>query len=212
MLRKKNARLEQAIRAAVEKDILIFCSTPDSGSHSGPSIFPANYENVITVSAADPFGGVRPESCQDVHLMLGGEDIPADGPHFMSDYAALQTGSSVATALAAGLASLCLFLARMANVDGSGDKFKCRLHMLALFRRMQMNNRDRVLLPSLLFGQSFVCAGDFTHGQSLPPDGLRQFLWPTMDGQLRSSREKPFNGVVPRRDLSRIRHAERGAA
>jgi hypothetical protein len=210
VVRKKNAALESAIRAAVERDILIFCATPDTGSHSGPSIFPANYDNVITVSAADPYGGIRPESCHDVHLMLGGQQIRALGPHFMRQYDELQTGSSVATALAAGLASLCLFLARMANVDGTGDQFKCRLHMLGLFRCMQMNNRDRVLLPSLLFDQGFACDAAFRTGNTAPPAGLKRFLWTTMDGKLQSSRQEPFNGAVPRRDLSRIRHAERG--
>jgi hypothetical protein len=187
---------------------LIFCSTADTGSHSGPSIYPANYENVITVSAANPYGGPRLESCHDVHLMLGGEEVPAFGPQFMTRYNENPSGSSVATALAAGLASLCLFLARMANQDGLGNKFKDRLHMLALFRCMQMNSRDRVLLPRRLFGKDFQCHPDFKNGKHAPPSGLEKFKWAYMNGKLSSSRTEPFNGTIPRRDLSRDRHAE----
>ncbi|RYP07033.1 hypothetical protein DL764_002792 [Monosporascus ibericus] len=105
------------LRAVIEsaaKHTLVFCSTADTGTWSGPA-FPADYNDTVRVSATDKYGNLMPASDKGSHAVnvpVPGEDIPAFGPSYMGEGIAVGTvsGSSVATALAAGIASLALMM------------------------------------------------------------------------------------------------------
>lgn len=169
---------EGAIKRATAKKVLVICATADVGAHSSADTWPANFENVIAISASNAYGLPMPWSHRDVHAMLDGDQIRACGPNYMRlDKDARASGSSVATALASGIASLCLFLARMANEDGMGEKFKDRLVMLALIRSMQANDLDRVMELSKIFDSTFKPATGYQRGHLEPPRGLQRFLW-----------------------------------
>ena len=79
------------------------------------------------------------------------------GPRYMRNHSESHiSGSSVATALAAGIASLCLCLARIANVDGHADDFKSKEQMMGLFAKMQNpDDGSKIIVPSRIFGKSF---------------------------------------------------------
>jgi hypothetical protein len=162
----------------MDSKVLVICATADVGAHSSSDTWPANFENVITISASNAYGLPMPWSHRDVHAMLNGDQIKTHGPGYMRlDENACESGSSVATAIASGLASLCLFLARMANEDGKGERFKDRRVMLALFRKMQANDSDLVIEPSSFFDDSFKPLVGFQRGHLAPPGGLDKFLW-----------------------------------
>lgn len=158
--------------------MLVVCATADVGAHSAGDLWPANLQNVIAVSASNALGLPMPWSHLDVHAMLEGDKVRTRGPRYMRlDENAHESGSSVSTALAAGVASLCLFLARMANENEDAEKFKRRKVMLAVFRRMQVSDNDKVMELSRLFGSEFKCSHAFQMGRSEPPKGLEKFLW-----------------------------------
>jgi hypothetical protein len=207
---KANEKLKEAIQEAKENNILMFCATADHGSQSRPDIYPASYEEVIVVSASNALGMPRLESQHDVHMMLDGDKVKAHGPSFMKQCQDAEvSGSSVATALAAGIASLCLLLARMANRGEDAEKFKDRLMMLRLFRLMQASKSNRVIVPSQLFDDKFDIPDDFSKGRSEPPIGLEKFRFAVVHAFLETNRANRFNGDIPRRDLSEERIRQR---
>lgn len=202
---KDHPALKEVIQEAVyNHNILVYCSTADVGSQSHGEFYPANYEGLVTaVSASNQFGWARVESCHDVHVMLGGEKITAQGPQYMQQPNSRISGSSVATALAAGLASLCLFLARMANHRRDWDEFKDRDAMLHIFRKMQESNNNRVITPTKLFDDDFEVRDDFYRGTCAPPSGLQKLDWAILSKEI--NRNTPFSGDYPRRAMSKDR-------
>jgi Subtilase family len=199
---KRNPALKAVIQKAVDDyKILVYCSTADIGSQSHGDVYPANYDRLVTaVSASNRFGWARVESCHDVHVMLGGEEVTAQGPKYMQQSNRRVSGSSVATALAAGLASLCLFLARMANDRDVWDEFKDRDAMLHIFRKMQESDNNRVITPAKLFGDGFEVKDDFYRGTYEPPSGLQKLKWAILSKEI--NRNAPFSGEYPRRAMS----------
>jgi hypothetical protein len=172
--------LALAIQRAVDRNILVFCSTADVGPQSGQNAWPVNLRNVIAVSASDRLGHPRLESDHDVHVMFEGDNVPAEGPKYLHKDKKLgsltnsASGSSVSTALAAGLGSLCLFLARMANDSATdAELFHQRIAMLVVFRAMQGSESDKVIMTSHLF-KGF---GRVQYGSDDPPEGVRQFRY-----------------------------------
>jgi len=116
--------LKHAIKDAT-KDALVFCSTADEGSWAN-RVYPACYPGTVRVSATDKYGNLMPTSDKDaINIPVPGQDIPAFGPSYMGAGIAWGTvsGSSVATALAAGIASLALLLLQVFN-DADRDKLK----------------------------------------------------------------------------------------
>src|ERR1700761_5937408 len=53
VLAKSNPKLREVIQQAVEDhNILVYCSTADTGSKSHPDVYPANYEGLVTAVSA----------------------------------------------------------------------------------------------------------------------------------------------------------------
>ncbi|KAI1086805.1 hypothetical protein F5B19DRAFT_498003 [Rostrohypoxylon terebratum] len=114
-LKKPDKTLEEAIKNAAQKTI-IFCSTPDEGVYS--EAWPVGYkEHVLSVSATDRHGHLTSQTkgAESVDIQIPGEDIRATGPSYIGNVLPTVSGSSVATALAAGIASLSLLLLKIFN-------------------------------------------------------------------------------------------------
>lgn len=201
------ANLREAIKSA-SATALIFCSTADFGAQAGGNIWPAHYNNIIAVSASNSYGLPRAESDRDVHIMYYGDRVRAEGPRYMNlgpDRWA--TGSSVSTALAAGLGSLWLALARMANSDNAvSDKRQDRLIMLAVFRKMQVSDQEPVIFPALVFGdkEAFAVPFGFEGGNIDPPTVLDKFGHHNFESVLKDLvKHGEFSGAIRRRNRSR---------
>jgi subtilisin family serine protease len=155
---KSSAALEGAINKAVaeEPEALIFCAKSDE--LYADDVFPADYCNTISVAAATSRGRIGTEGSKQPDLLILGENMPADGP----DYATKQekevkiSGSSVATALASGMASLILMVAKGDVIMKENWKvLKRRGAMLALFRRFKTDESSKITYvnPAMIFGQ-----------------------------------------------------------
>ncbi|QSZ30959.1 hypothetical protein DSL72_000518 [Monilinia vaccinii-corymbosi] len=163
---KKNyGVLQHAVKIAVEgtkkdnkRQTLLFCSTADEGAYSG-EIWPAMYDKTVRIAATDRYGHMRPTSDpKNVNTLVPGEDIEADGPSYMEKYIqGTVSGSSVATALAAGIASLALLLIKTFNdvSDEDWNYFHEKDGILAVFKKMesdQMGVHTGVVLSNLFPG------------------------------------------------------------
>lgn len=143
--------LQGAIKTAAKNSLLI-CSTADEGSWSG-KVFPADYDETIKVAATDKYGNLSPYSDKRaVTIPVPGENIPAIGPTYMGLEDTIRiSGSSVATALAAVIASLALFLLRVFNPNLSDDKiretFYDRKGMVFLLSKFNSKEAMSALFP-----------------------------------------------------------------
>jgi hypothetical protein len=141
----------------LKKDILIFCATSDDAEPIG-EVYPADYEDTISVMAADRFGRRLAKVRREVDLLVLGENVAASGPSWISNKAECISGSSVATALASGIASVLLVYAMCASEDpNSWTKFKTKKHMLKLFQQMVLGRqkpggKNTYIDPYVLFG------------------------------------------------------------
>lgn len=124
--RSEYKALGDAISAALKDGIFLFCSAQDEGGHLKTSeTYPAAHSpnNVFKIGAATASGqNFEWTSLQDVDYILPGHEVyegkskygpvPQSGTH---------SGSSIANALAAGLASLILYSARLLAVHAIID-------------------------------------------------------------------------------------------
>src|SRR2546423_999992 len=168
----KAPKLVEALQEAAEH-CLVFCSTADTGQRANDLwIDKALESSIFRVSASDTLYNPRNQSLRQVDVMVNGEDITADGPRYIKrDPNGVVSGSSVATALAAGIASLSLCLIRIMGSDEARDqKLRKKNIMLRIFEKMR-NGQDAVIDPAKMFQHGFKIDAK----KPGPPPGLRKF-------------------------------------
>ena len=123
---KHLARLEDALGQAAKKDILVFCSAPDIGK-AAMSTFGNHYpfgcatlsQSIFKIGAARADGSIYEQTgnYDDVHFIFPGHHIQyRENDSIEVDDSMPRTGSSVATALAAGLAALIIHCVRLGAI------------------------------------------------------------------------------------------------
>lgn len=136
--------LKEAIKEARNKNILMFSSTSDQGNIDD-NFYPGSYTDVICIGAAKSTGNksewVRSDQAQ---YLCPGEDVKVE----VNSIQGPATGSSIATALAAGLAALILHCVDIycADPEIEADKSDLREtlqdldYMKQVFKNMAGNN------------------------------------------------------------------------
>ncbi|KAJ5115714.1 subtilisin-like protein [Penicillium angulare] len=156
---KEHEGLKNAVRQAANpanpangRATLMFCSTADEGAFSG-TIYPAHYkDHVIRVSGTDDWGYQTSQSKGDspADVLIPGEKAQAGGPGYIGNIQDTVSGSSVATALAVGLASLALQLLRARNGNNSRmNEFYTKLGMMKVFNKMREEENSVLKLNKL---------------------------------------------------------------
>lgn len=158
-MNRESTELHKAISEATDKHILIFCSTPDQGMYS--DAWPANDKNVISVSATDQYGHLTSQATGTIpaDIRIPGQNVPVK----MGTETQSISGSSVATALAAGIASLALLLLRIFNdnlpdselKEGKGHKYYKREGILEVFRKME-DGKSKAIKLSKMFPEELA--------------------------------------------------------
>lgn len=100
--------LKDAIAAAARANIIMFCSTSDQGSLTKEHCYPGDFDGCIRIGGATDTGEALTWVNSDkVHFLLPGHNVPFvnNEGHVMSS----ESGSSVATAAASGLAGLLMY-------------------------------------------------------------------------------------------------------
>lgn len=170
--KKKSPELERAIADAVTggtigRPILVFCSTADEGIYAG-KVYPADYDGTVSVAATDRYGHLQPTAPGRVNVLVPGDNVEAEGPSYMQNFATgTVSGSSVATASAAGIASLVLLLLKTFNEDecetrrGHTPKSKLEDYykssgIMEVFERMQRESKHTAIQLSDFFPEDKV--------------------------------------------------------
>lgn len=116
------ARIKNALRQATMDRKLVFCSAPDTGEISSDelsSYFPvgSGIQELFRIGAAKADNTPWPQAGgrNIVDYVLPGHDVAEKkGDEVLQNGKSLKSGSSIATALAAGLAALMIHVVRMA--------------------------------------------------------------------------------------------------
>jgi hypothetical protein len=151
---RRRRKLENAVNAAKREDIVIICSTADKGNNT-QQIWPAQYDGTISISASDIHGKITDwsSSTKAAYSFLG-KDVCANKIPFMKSQSTI-SGSSVATAIAAGVASAILACCRIRNND-RGRNWKID-KVKEIFSKMKPEAQQPYTQPSKLLGpQNFA--------------------------------------------------------
>jgi len=172
--KSQHTPLKDAITDAVSpkkggRQTLVFCSLADEGNYSG-KVFPVGWlqDHIMSVAATDMYGHLTPATFQtggEATIQVPGEAIALDNPSYSyrrfnedpsnknPNEGTLVTGSSVATALAAGIASLALIMLKTYNdlTDAQFDRYHTKSYMQKVFDIMggnKMGVQLSTLFPS----------------------------------------------------------------
>ncbi|KAL7933623.1 hypothetical protein V8C35DRAFT_322252 [Trichoderma chlorosporum] len=116
-------KMLDAIKAAREDDIVITCSIADEGNMSARSVGESN-KDVLSIAACDRWGNLLPQSRKTGfdYQFLGHNVYVGRVPYLESSE--VIEGSSVSTAIAAGMASLILACARISSPSLNEDTYE----------------------------------------------------------------------------------------
>lgn len=144
--------LKTAISEAAEANILMFCAASDKGAKHTSSYPSKATNNIFTIGAADA-SGIMASYVGDINsvdFIFPGKKVEPEGlgeaPTKDVDY---WTGSSVATALAAGLAALILYCAQIRLLRAPAtQKEKARRDFQALKKHEKMLQAFKMIGPT----------------------------------------------------------------
>ena len=129
-------KIREAVSSVNKEPILVFCSKSDEPY--AQSVYPADNTSTISVAAATSRGRIGTEASTSPDLIVLGEQMPARTPNYYTGNQDHVSGSSVATALATGMTSLILMLARTKWPKEWGN-LKQKKELLNLFKSLKLN-------------------------------------------------------------------------
>ncbi|KAF3068142.1 hypothetical protein CFAM422_008152 [Trichoderma lentiforme] len=135
--------LEDALANAHAKRVLLFAAASNSGGKLGRA-YPARDQNANAIHSTNTYGNRSVFSptalSQDIHLATVSEAIESAWPVYLSDNSIskalrCKSGTSFATAIAAGFAGFLLLYAKI-HLPDKVDALKSRRRMQALLKRV----------------------------------------------------------------------------
>lgn len=216
------ARLEDALKAAVDKKKLVFCSAPDIGeasrellSHYYPFGCAGVSSSIFRIGAAKADGSIygwagNPDM---VDFILPGHNVEVrEEDRVDEEQDTPKTGSSVATALAAGLAALVIHCVRLGAVynwcnDNAGDPNAVNKDTLvaikewdamkAAFGRISNNDKDcRVEVDNFFREAGLVLGKAYSRDDAkIKWDKVTQLARDLVSSQRQSSVAQAANGA-----------------
>ncbi len=141
--------LKAAIDLAIENNIILFCSAEDKGENSTTGLtYPKciNTYRVISIGAATATGGAWEWSGHgEVDFLLPGHELRIPGfEDQVANHEKGHSGSSLATALAAGLAALILHCAELCSHEKCEELIDID-KMLQAFRQFNVDLKEKSL-------------------------------------------------------------------
>ena len=139
-----NERLRKACAKADDKGIVMVCSTHDEGSNISES-WPAEYGQAITITACDEYGGLPRNTTETYDYGLHGLDVAAGVVPFLESNDRI-SGSSVATAIAAGLSSLILSCDRLAHPGKKYEGYDRKNMVEIQLKKMRSSKQEKYVI------------------------------------------------------------------
>ncbi|KAI0538335.1 subtilisin-like protein [Xylaria digitata] len=145
-LDNKSPSLETAIVQASKKGIVLLCSTADEGENRAHA-WPASFSEALAIAACSDAGEKLLTSTTEAQYYFRGENVLYDSVRGGNSSVEKISGSSVATAIAAGVASLCLACCRIDNTEVPNGSKK----VAELFDKAK---EGKYVRPWVLFGET----------------------------------------------------------
>ncbi|KAG4443312.1 hypothetical protein IFR05_001181 [Cadophora sp. M221] len=146
----KSEPLEKALEGVTgSSPTLVFCAKSDE--LYTPNVWPADYDTTISVASATTSAQAhRVDKPPDVYIL--GENMAVEAPSYAIQKETVVSGSSVATALASGIASLILTLAKFWHFK-DWENLKKRKTMLRVFKEYRQDKLVDIIYldPKQLF-------------------------------------------------------------
>lgn len=150
-LREQSNGIDTALRAAYEAGIAFICSTEDHGSQNSLAFPAAHTEETISISACDHLGNLLHSADTRAKYYFQGENVQVASLSYSDSSTAETTGSSVATALAAGTASLALSCRNFASPNSSLPN---RTTITRVFDTMIQDKGGKYVQPQTVFKEA----------------------------------------------------------
>lgn len=131
-------KLRDAVRTAQDKGILMFCSTSDQGGSAGDNSCPGRWKACIQIGGADHNGERLIWVDSQVDYLFPGKGIPFPNDDGKTYY--YESGSSLATACASGLAGLLIYCERVLEKGNPRDSLKRKENMTQMLDRLKRAN------------------------------------------------------------------------
>ena len=130
--RDVNEDFKSALAKAANKDIILFCATSDKGNATPDDLHPGCLPMVISIGAATFTGEVSAiVRTRNVQFIFPGEDVEIDKEKNMPG------GSSIATALAAGIAAMLLHCTDKVMPETIRKDYYTRAAIFRAFMKME---------------------------------------------------------------------------
>lgn len=143
------ADFDEAMRYAISKNVLMFCSCRDGDYHDTIDYYPAAFRQDAVIKVGAAKGNQKPcdfaGQIKNLDFLFPGVDVLRGNA---SSGQRTETGSSVATALGAGLAALILCCVRIAQFHAPDDSIS-NVKVMA-----DLHNRDAMVKAIKSFGMS----------------------------------------------------------
>lgn len=123
-------RLQKAIRAALDENIILFCASTDDGANAIDMTYPGKSRDCIKIGASTGAGAkLSWVSEENSDFFLPGDALRPDSEASLrSHHPQGSFGSSISTALAAGLAGVLLYCDRMLATSGGAAHARGQAH------------------------------------------------------------------------------------
>ena len=122
--------LKSALATAAAKNIILFCATSDKGNATADNLYPGCVPTILSIGAATSTGEVSAiVRSRKVQFIFPGEAVEIDRKNTAD-------GSSIATALAAGMAAMLLHCADKVMPETVHKDYHTHAAILRAFRKM----------------------------------------------------------------------------
>ncbi|TGO47460.1 hypothetical protein BOTNAR_0524g00070 [Botryotinia narcissicola] len=146
-------KLESAISNAELKHILMFCSASDQGNSATNDSFPGATNKCIRIGAATDTGKRLSWVVEDVDFLFPGKEIPFRDH---DNKTVRESGSSVATAAATGLAAVLINCTKILGGSEDNGYFREKRNIEKAFKRLsQATSKEHYPLVYLFFDKKF---------------------------------------------------------
>ena len=148
-VRRYDEKLEEAVKSASNENIVFFCSTEDVGASRG-GVYPASWpEWTYSISETDTGGKEVQSTDRHARYYFPGVNISTEGLSYKPSLTGQSgySGSSIATAVASGTASLILSCRNLAKSDST----KSRKKSVEMVFEAMKNVNDKYVDPGTFF-------------------------------------------------------------
>lgn len=186
---KELSMLRSAISDAKENNILMFCSTSDQGSISSGNCIPGAWsDSCIRIGAATNLGDKCTWVPEEFDFLLPGKDIPFKWKRPDGILSWYESGSSLATAIGAGLCGLLLYCDRVVNERN--PRYQSRSEIVKLFTRMAATSKNKFPRADIWFDEKYRQDRQNRLSESLAENNAHN--------QKRMMRDEAFDSLEPK--------------